>query len=834
MPRNESGQLEPGTLLAGRYRVDRFLAGGGMGLVYIANDQRLAERRCAIKEIFDRFTNPEERARAIEYFHREADTLAQLNHPAIPAIFDRFGEGNCHYLVMDFIEGTNLENELANQGGALPESRIIEIARQLSDVLSYLHSFQPPVIYRDMKPGNVILTPSGRVVLIDFGIARIFTPQGKATLIGTPGFAPPEQYAGTVDQRSDVYSLAAMMHYMLTGRDPEKNPPFSFPPVHALKPEASPFLAQAIDTALAYKPEERPESAEAFKEMFLYGRGLKAPVVPPAASKSVTQPLQPPGVAITTDVEIAEEMRPVRKRRWGRRLVALVFIGLLGSAVYNLVSNPELLNGDLVARWGERIPWQTIEVWVPESRREQFRQFVANLPWEREKRVKALRADPLELVSIKLVNTSRDGTPLPNQKETYRDNEVQYLTWEAVLKNRLAGVEGATYRLEGRFFDPEGGAAGKSEGGRFVRPEEGQLNLRGVTLLEGLKERAKGNYQFELYWGEKKLATQTIRIEAEPKKVAATEPSPTEGGVPAGFPRLAPPLPDPAIEERNRRLAEEAKRAAEEAKRQALIQERSKKPLDLISVRFNNTNKDGKRLSGQGDKFPASKIRFIGWEAQFRNRLQELVPAYHRIEATYYAPNGQPLGTVQDAKQVDPEAKDVTFTARIGNSTGGAFVPGTYRVDFYVNGYPLSSKKFTVEDDREEVTYREPPPLPRETPPSEPPVREETPPPRGDLARILQHHTGSMLGLAGGREVTLELDFHPRNDGSLEGDLIIHEPGFGTTPLMGRIDGDRLEFRSPTGRGIFHFRGWRDEGRLTGTYTVHPSGDEGRWSVRIR
>ena len=164
-------------------------------------------------------------------------------------------------------------------------------------------------------------------------------------------------------------------------------------------------------------------------------------------------------------------------------------------------------------------------------------------------------------------------------------------------------------------------------------------------------------------------------------------------------------------------------------------------------------------MSGQSDRFPASKIRFIGWEAQFRNRLQELVPAYHRIEATYYAPNGQPLGTVQDAKQVEPEAKEVTFTARIGNSTGGAFVPGIYRVDFYVNGYPLSSKKFTVEDDREEVTYREPPP-PREVTPRESP-REETPAPRGDLASILQHHTGSMLGLAGGREVTLELDFQP-------------------------------------------------------------------------
>jgi|GEM_PF-441957 len=834
MPRNESGQLEPGTLLAGRYRVERFLAGGGMGLVYIANDQRLAERRCAVKEIFDRFTNPEERARAIEYFHREADTLSQLNHPSIPAIFDRFGEGNCHYLVMDFIEGTNLENELANQGGSLPESRVVEISRELCDVLSYLHSFEPPVIYRDMKPGNVILTPGGRVVLIDFGIARIFTPHGKATLIGTPGFAPPEQYTGSVDQRSDIYSLGSMMHYMLTGRDPEKNPPFSFPPVHSLKPEASPFLAQAIDAALAYKPEERPESAEAFKEMFLYGRGLKAPIAPPAASRSATQPLQPLDAVVGTTVEIAEEMRPPRKRRWGRRIAALVFIGLLGGAAYSVLTTPGLFNGDVVARWGEQIPWQKIEAWLPESRQEQFRQFVANLPWEREKRLRALRADPLELVSVKLLNTSRDGTPLPKQKESYVDNEVQYLTWEAELKNRLAGTEGANYRLEGRFFDPEGGEAGKSEGGRFVRPDEGQLTLRGVTLLEGLKERAKGNYQFELYLGDKKLATRTIRIEAEPKKVAAAAPPSVEReGAPVAAPPM-PPMPDPAIEERNRRLAEEAKRAAEEAKRQALIQERSKKPLDLIAVRFTNTNKEGKRLSGQNDQFPASKVRFIGWEAQFRNRLLALVPAYHRIEATYYAPNGQPLGTVQDAKQVEPEAKDVTFTARIGNSTGGAFIPGTYRVDFYVNGYPLTSKKFTVEDDRQEVMNREPPPPPREMPREEPPPREEFSPPRGDLASILQHHTGSMLGLAGGREVTLELDFHPQRDGSLQGDVTIHEPGFGTAPLMGKTDGNRVDFRSPTGHGTFHFRGWRDEDRLTGTYTILPSGDEGRWSVRIR
>jgi serine/threonine-protein kinase len=836
VPRNENGQLEPGTLLAGRYRIERFLAGGGMGLVYIAHDQRLANRRCAVKEIFDRFTNAEERTRAIEYFQREADTLSQINHPAIPAIFDRFGEGNCHYLVMDFIEGINLENELATRGGSLPESQVIEIARELCDVLSYLHSFRPPIVYRDMKPGNVILTPSGRAALIDFGIARIFSPQGKATLIGTPGFAPPEQYAGTVDPRSDIYGLAAMLHYLLTGRDPEKNPPFSFPSVHSLKPEASPFLAQAIDRALAYKPEERPESAAAFKEMILYGRGVYALSPASGATRSVTQPLQSFDQVDTAVVEVAEEFRPPRKRRhWGRRIAALLFFALLGGAAYQVFTHPEWLESNTLARFGEQIPWQKIEALLPEWGQVRLRQFIENLPWEREKRLQALRADPIELVTFKVLNTSRDGTPLPNQKEAYTEGEIQYLTWEAEIKNRLAGVEGATYRLEGRVFDPEGKPTGKSEAGRVVRQDEAQLNLRGITLLEGVKERAKGNYQFELYFGEKKLATQTFRIEAEPKKVAKVEkPEVGEGG--EGTPALTrglPPPPNPADEERKRML-EEDKRLAAEAKRQNLITERSRKPLELVTVRFFNTTKEGKRLSSPGKSFPASAMRFMTWEAQFRNRLQELAPAYHRVEATYYAPNGQPLGTVQDAKEVDEDAERVTFTARIGNATGGAFAPGEYRVDFYVNGYPLASRQFTVDDDRvdlsqarteerfpsdsERVATAEPPPLPVT---------------RRDLRNLLHHHVGSLLGLEAGREVDLEIDFRPRGDGSLSGEVTIHASGFGTAPLEGRLEGNEVEFNSPWRGELFHFRGWRDENRLGGTYTISPSGGEGRWSVRL-
>lgn len=792
MPRNESGQLEPGTVLAGRYRIERFLAGGGMGLVYLARDQRLAERRLAIKEIFDRFTNPEERARAIEYFHREADTLAQLKHPAIPAIFDRFGEGNCHYLVMDFVEGTNLEDELANQGGVLPESRVIEIARELCDVLSYLHGFHPPIIYRDMKPGNVILTPAGRVVLIDFGIARLLTPQGKATLIGTPGFAPPEQYAGQVDERSDLYGLAATLHYLLTGRDPEKHPPFSFPPVHSLKPEASPFLARAIDKALSYAKEERPASAAAFKEMFLYGRGLEIPADPATTPKAATRPLELAEQELPL-IELAE-LRPHRKRRWGRKIAAVVVLGIVGSSAYALYRNPELRGPNALAHWGEQIPWHKVEAMLPEWGQARLREFVATLPWEREKRLRALRADPLEVASLKILNTSRDGTPLPEQKATYTDGEVQYLTWEAVLKNRLAGVEGTTYRLEGRFFDPEGGLAGKSEAGRFVRPQEEQLALQGITLLEGLKERAKGDYRFELYLGDRKLASQTIRIEAEPKKVVEPEKPREEVKVAA----MAPPAREVAA---HSTLAER-KRLAEEAKRLALIQERSKKPLELLSIRFLNTNKEGKRLSAPAESFAASQLRFVAWEASFRNRLYDLVPAYHRVEATYYAPNGQPLGTVQDGKEVSPKTAEVTFTGRIGNASGGAFVPGTYRVDFYVNGWPLSSKEFSVEDDR-------------------------------DLARLLRHHLGSMLGLVSGREVALEIDFRPQGDGTLRGDLIIHEPGYGVASLEGRTDGNQVEFRSRLGRNTYHFHGWREGDRLSGTFRAAPSGGEGHWSVRI-
>src|SRR5271168_838010 len=272
----QTGPLEAGTLLQARYKVERLLGGGGMGMVYLAHDQRLANRPCAIKEMVDHFIDQAQRIEANEYFAREADTLAQLKHQAIPAITDRFELANRHYLVMEYVEGRNLEEELAARGEPLPEGLVIDITRQLCDVLAYLHGLNPPVVYRDMKPSNVMLTEKGRVVLVDFGIARLFKAARKGTMIGTLGFAPPEQYQGIADPRSDIYSLGATLHYVVTGRDPEKFPPFSFPPVRELRPDVSSNLAGAIDRALAYEMDGRPANIQEFRDMLLYGRGLEA------------------------------------------------------------------------------------------------------------------------------------------------------------------------------------------------------------------------------------------------------------------------------------------------------------------------------------------------------------------------------------------------------------------------------------------------------------------------------------------------------------------------------------------------------------------------------
>jgi serine/threonine protein kinase len=254
-------QLSIGQMLDGRYRVHKVLGQGGMGRVYLANDTRLANRPVAAKEMIIGDGIAEKKA--IEDFAREARVLASLSHPGIPNVIDYFAENNRHYLVMEFVAGGDLQGMLDKLGpkGKLPEARVLRWARQMLDVLSFLHSQAPPIIYRDLKPGNIMIDKNSRAMLIDFGIARFLPPGGRGTQIGSVGYAPPEQYMGKVEPRSDLYSLAATMHHLLSGRDPQLEPPFSFPPLRDLSPEVSIKTAEVVMRALDKDVEKRPPSA---------------------------------------------------------------------------------------------------------------------------------------------------------------------------------------------------------------------------------------------------------------------------------------------------------------------------------------------------------------------------------------------------------------------------------------------------------------------------------------------------------------------------------------------------------------------------------------------
>jgi len=201
--------LQSGSMLQSRYRILRRIGGGGMGMVYLAEDTRLPGRMCAIKEMSPAQLAPQDRNWAINGFRQEAQMLANLNHPGLTSVTDFIPEAGNWYLVMDYVEGETLQERLKRaRGGRLSLDEVLNITRQLCDVLEYLHRQSPSVVFRDLKPGNVMLTPQGEVKLIDFGIARFFKPgQTRDTVnLGTPGYAAPEQYGGLgqSDPRADV------------------------------------------------------------------------------------------------------------------------------------------------------------------------------------------------------------------------------------------------------------------------------------------------------------------------------------------------------------------------------------------------------------------------------------------------------------------------------------------------------------------------------------------------------------------------------------------------------------------------------------------------------
>ena len=259
--------LSTSRLLKDRYRVLSRLGSGGMGAVDKAEDTLFNQRLVAIKEMSQVGLNSQQRLEAAADFKREAYMLANLQHQGLPTIYDYFSDEGQWCLVMDFIEGETLEDYLDENAGWLPI--------QLCKVLSYLHTRQPPIIFRDLKPANIMITPKEQVVLIDFGIARHFKPgQLKDTAsFGSAGYAAPEQYGKTqTTPRSDIYSLGVILHQCLTGNDPSTNSPtpFDFPPLDLHGQFAPPSLNDLIRQMLAMNPANRPEHIGVVLQQLLY------------------------------------------------------------------------------------------------------------------------------------------------------------------------------------------------------------------------------------------------------------------------------------------------------------------------------------------------------------------------------------------------------------------------------------------------------------------------------------------------------------------------------------------------------------------------------------
>ncbi len=276
--------LDPEVVLKERYRIVGPIGRGGMGAVYRAEDLLLPGRVCAIKEIAAQPDMSEEAATQLQtQFRREAEVLARLDHPNLPKVSDYFTQNEREYLVMDFVAGYDLREiieQARERGRLLEEAQVLKWADQLCDALSYLHSQDPPILHRDVKPSNIKLTPSGFLKLVDFGLVKLLTSDESRTITvvqgrGTAAYTPLEQYGSEgehTDTQSDIYALGATLYHLLTSRPPATAQerflhPDALIPLREINPNVSLTVAQAVRQALKLHPTERPDSIQAFHEL---------------------------------------------------------------------------------------------------------------------------------------------------------------------------------------------------------------------------------------------------------------------------------------------------------------------------------------------------------------------------------------------------------------------------------------------------------------------------------------------------------------------------------------------------------------------------------------
>lgn len=277
-------ERKPGDILFGRYEIVRELGKGAMGAVYLVRDPRLGGSLWALKELETSLILESERPEAESLFQREMHLLSGFDHPGIPRVTNLYAEPQQGLaFVMEWIDGIALDEVQDGLGRTFAAHEALPIALQVCEILKYLHSHNPPVVFRDLKPSNLMITPAGRIFFIDFGIARRFRlGQPKDTQeLGTPGYCAPEQYGhGQTTPASDIYAVGTTLLHLLTGRDPQSFN-FQFPPTLELgvEPES---LSGVLDRCLKIKPEDRfPNAAVLQHDLEEVWNGL-----PPVADSS--------------------------------------------------------------------------------------------------------------------------------------------------------------------------------------------------------------------------------------------------------------------------------------------------------------------------------------------------------------------------------------------------------------------------------------------------------------------------------------------------------------------------------------------------------------------
>ena len=307
--------LEIGSIIDGKYKILNKIGQGGMSVVYLAMNER-ANKQWAIKEVRKDGTKAYEGVK--QGLIAETDILKRLNHPHLPSIIDVIDCDDTFLIVMDYIEGRTLDHWLKKEG-AQPQERVVEWAKQICDVLGYLHSRKPPIIYRDLKPSNVMLKPDGKIMIIDFGTAREFKEQSieDTKCLGTQGYAAPEQYGGhgQTDARTDIYNLGATMYHLLTGHNPSL-PPYEMYPIRQWNPSLSSGLEAIVTKCTQRNPNDRYQScAELMYALEHYD-------------------------------ELDIEYRKQQKRKWGAFLAAcsLTAVSLIGCLGFKFAENSTIKN----------------------------------------------------------------------------------------------------------------------------------------------------------------------------------------------------------------------------------------------------------------------------------------------------------------------------------------------------------------------------------------------------------------------------------------------------------------------------------------------------------